>query len=315
MATSILPSKFDGDDIVEWLREFDASCALANNWKDEDKIKKLPAFLRGRAATHFYAIPAGERETYDAATKKLKEALCPAVERENYYVKFEARKLRVGEDPSIYKWELEQLLEKADPTLAEEAKSALLCRQFMRGLPSAIRGRLLDHNPTAATICYNLNQLSLVNNTHTRNMQKFVENYIRQCDACIQRKSPGSFSTGSAPLQSIEVSEPFTFWALDYMGPLPETGRGNRHILVLMDHFTKWCEAFPTPDQKASTVAKLLVDKVFSRFGPPVVLHSDQGANFESTLMHEVCDVMHGHNKNSHNGISPSMRWTSRETK
>ena len=147
MATSILPSKFDGDDIVEWLREFDA-CALANNWKDEDKIKKLPAFLRGRAATHFYAIPAGERETYDAATKKLKEALCPAVERENYYVKFEARKLRVGEDPSIYKWELEQLLEKADPTLAEEAKSALLCRQFMRGLPSAIRGRLLDHNPT-----------------------------------------------------------------------------------------------------------------------------------------------------------------------
>ena len=147
MATSILPSKFDGDDIVEWLREFDA-CALANNLKDEDKVKKLPAFLRGRAATHFYAIPADERKTYDEATKKLKDALCPAVERENYYVKFEARMLRVGEDPSIYKWELEQLLEKADPTLAVEAKSALLGRQFIRGLPSAIRGRLLDHNPT-----------------------------------------------------------------------------------------------------------------------------------------------------------------------
>ena len=64
------------------------------------------------------------------------------------------------------------------------------------------------------------------------------------------------------------------------------------HILVLMDHFTKWCEAFPTPDQKASTVTKILVDRVFSRFSPPVVLHSDQGANVESTLMHEVCDVM-----------------------
>ncbi len=61
MATSILPSKFDGDDIVEWLREFDA-CALANNWKDEDKIKKLPAFLRGRAETHFYAtLPVKEK--------------------------------------------------------------------------------------------------------------------------------------------------------------------------------------------------------------------------------------------------------------
>ena len=124
------------------------------------------------------------------------------------------------------------------------------------------------------------------------NMQKSVENYICQCDACLQRKSPQIISNGSAPLQSIEVSEPFTCWALGYMGPLPETGRGNRHILVLMDHFTKWCEAFPTPDQKAPTVAKLLVDKVFSGFGPPVVLHSDQGANFESTLMREVWDVM-----------------------
>ena len=124
-------------------------------------------------------------------------------------------------------------------------------------------------------------------------MRESVENYIRQCDICAKRKAPApTANNGTAPLQSLQVSEPFTFWALDYMGPLPETHRGNKHILVLMDHFTKWCEAFPTPDQKASTVAKILVDRVFSRFGPPVVLHSDQGANFESTLMDEVCDVM-----------------------
>jgi hypothetical protein len=67
MASSILRSKFDGDDIVAWPREFDA-CALANGWKDEDKIKKLPAFLRERAAT------VAERATYDAVTKKLKQS-------------------------------------------------------------------------------------------------------------------------------------------------------------------------------------------------------------------------------------------------
>ena len=67
MATNILPTKFDGDDdIVGWLREFDA-CALANGWKAEDKIKKLPAFLRGRAATHFYTNPDKDRESYDTA--------------------------------------------------------------------------------------------------------------------------------------------------------------------------------------------------------------------------------------------------------
>ena len=79
---------------------------------------------------------------------------------------------------------------------------------------------------------------------------------------------------------------------MDYMGPLPETSRGNRHILVAMDHFSKWCEAFPTKDQKATTVSNILINKVFSRLGPPVVLHSDQGANFESNLLHEVCDLM-----------------------
>ena len=110
-------------------------------------------------------------------------------------------------------------------------------------------------------------------------MRKSVENYIRQCDACVKRKTPAlTASNGTAPLQSLQVSEPFTFWALDYMGPLPETNRGNKHILVLMDHFTKWCEPFPMPYQKASTVTKILV-RVFSRFGPPVVLHSDLWLN------------------------------------
>jgi hypothetical protein len=50
-ASSILPSKFEGDDIVTWLREFDV-CALANGWKDKDKIKKLSAFsMRTRSYT------------------------------------------------------------------------------------------------------------------------------------------------------------------------------------------------------------------------------------------------------------------------
>ena len=72
-----------------------------------------------------------------------------------------------------------------------------------------------------------------------------------------------------APPQIIEVNEPFVFWAMDFMGPLPETARGNKHILVIMDHFTKWCAAFPTQDQRASTVAELLVSRVFSWFEPP----------------------------------------------
>ena len=121
-------------------------------------------------------------------------------------------------------------------------------------------------------------------------MSKHISDFVRNCSLCAQNKLDPNHN--KAPLQSIEVSEPFVSWAMDYMGPLPETLRGNKHLLVVMDHFTKWCEVFATPDQKAKTVAAILVSRVFSRFGPPTVLHSDQGRNFEGNLMKEICTLM-----------------------
>ena len=123
-----------------------------------------------------------------------------------------------------------------------------------------------------------------------RRMDECIRRYIRNCFKCSQIKHDPTIT--KAPLKSIEVSEPFLFWALDYMGPLPETAQGNRHILVLIDHFTKWCEVFPTKDQRASSVASVLVSRVFSRFGPPAVIHSDQGRNFQSNLMHKIYEMM-----------------------
>ena len=76
--------------------------------------------------------------------------------------------------------------------------------------------------------------------------------------------------------------------AVDVLGPLPMTDSGNQYILLAQDYFTKWPEAFPVPDQQASTVADVLVNEFFSRFGVPMELHTDQGRNFESELFQEV---------------------------
>ena len=55
-------------------------------------------------------------------------------------------------------------------------------------------------------------------------MRTTIENYIRQCDICVQRKAPApTANNGTGPIQTLEVSEAFTFWALDYMGPLQES--------------------------------------------------------------------------------------------
>lgn len=51
-----------------------------------------------------------------------------------------------------------------------------------------------------------------------------------------------------------------------------------------MDYFTKWPEAFVLPDKEAETVANALVEGMFSRFGVPQSIHSDQGRNFESKI-------------------------------
>ena len=52
-------------------------------------------------------------------------------------------------------------------------------------------------------------------------------------------------------------------------------------------------EALPVPNQQAVTVAEKLADEVFLRYSIPEQLHSDQGAQFESQLMGEVCKLLH----------------------
>ncbi|GBN57776.1 hypothetical protein AVEN_224578-1, partial [Araneus ventricosus] len=65
-----------------------------------------------------------------------------------------------------------------------------------------------------------------------------VEKWCRECHACGARKGPKTRTKGR--LQRYNVGAPFERMALDILGPLPVTTRGNRYVLVLMDYFTKW---------------------------------------------------------------------------
>ena len=67
------------------------------------------------------------------------------------------------------------------------------------------------------------------------------------------------------------------------MGPLPASN-GCRYILLIGDHFTKWYEAIPLPDQTAATTSDALLERWICRFGCPYSIHTDRGTNFESQL-------------------------------
>jgi len=75
--------------------------------------------------------------------------------------------------------------------------------------------------------------------------------------------------------------------------------------MVVGDYFTRWMEAFPIPNQEATTVAEKLVDEVFMRFSIPEQLHSDKGCQFESKLTIEICRLL-----NIEKSVQASTRYT-----
>ncbi|GFW29147.1 retrovirus-related Pol polyprotein from transposon 412 [Trichonephila clavipes] len=121
------------------------------------------------------------------------------------------------------------------------------------------------------------------------NVRSDVEKCCRTCDPCASRKGPRKRTRGR--LQLYNVGAPFERIAFDILGPLPRSSEGNNNILVVMDYFTKWPEAYPIPDQEASTVAYVLVQHWISRFGV-LQLHSDQGRNFDSTVSKRLCEIL-----------------------
>ena len=121
-------------------------------------------------------------------------------------------------------------------------------------------------------------------------MREDVKYWCTTCDVYASRKPPGKRLR--APIQKYLVGAPLERIAIDIMGPLPTTNKKNSYILVIADYFTKWVDAIPINNQKATTVAQKLVDHFITTFGVPMQLHSDQGRTFESQVFGEVCKIL-----------------------
>jgi len=117
-----------------------------------------------------------------------------------------------------------------------------------------------------------------------------VKLWCQSCEDCARRKM--TTPKYRAPLKNVQVGSPMQVVAVDILGPLPKSSNGNQYILVAGDYFTRWMEAYAIPNQEADTVAQKLTEEMFLRFSPPEQLHSDQGRQFESILVAEICKVL-----------------------
>jgi hypothetical protein len=98
------------------------------------------------------------------------------------------------------------------------------------------------------------------------------------------------------PLTNILEVELFDVWGIDFMGPFPPSF-GNSYILMAVDYVSKWVEAaaFPTNDSKV--VINFLRKNIFSRFGTPRAIISDEGSHFVNKWLGGVLAKYHVHHR------------------
>ena len=105
-------------------------------------------------------------------------------------------------------------------------------------------------------------------------MNDDVRQWVESCERCTLSKAP--LPVVRPPITNLLADRPLDIVAIDFT-ILEKSSDGRENVLVMSDVFTKFTVAVPTKDQKAVTVAKILVKEWFFKFGIPNRIHSDQG--------------------------------------
>ena len=117
-------------------------------------------------------------------------------------------------------------------------------------------------------------------------MQTEAIQHVLKCTKCLRRKTPSHV----APLQPIHVTQPLELVHMDYLSLEPSKGN-IENVLVITDHFTRYALAYPSRTQTFQATARILWDNFICHYGFPEKFISDQGRNFESDLIKELCKI------------------------
>ncbi|KAM6592929.1 hypothetical protein CsatA_000632 [Cannabis sativa] len=165
------------------------------------------------------------------------------------------------EEPILYKHCADQIIRRCVP---EEEMFSILTH--CHSLPC---GGHFSGNRTAAKI--------LQSGFFWPTLFKDSHQFVQSCDRC---QRTGNISRrNEMPLTGILEVELFDVWGIDFMGPFPSS-YNNAYILLAVDYVSKWVEAAATHLNDGKTVLNFLQKNIFTRFGTPRAIISDEGSHF-----------------------------------
>ena len=160
-------------------------------------------------------------------------------------------------------------------------------------IPRAIQSKVLqwahDH-PTAGHSGQQKTLYRLGTRFYWESMRKDAISHTAACLDCQRFKYDNAPTAG--PMQLHLINEPWHTIGMDIMGPFPTTATQKRFLLVVVDYFTRWIELFPMNSTTSMSIANILTNEVFSRYGFPKYILSDNGPQFVSDLFHNFCDTL-----------------------
>lgn len=110
------------------------------------------------------------------------------------------------------------------------------------------------------------------------------------------------FTAADAVLHSLPIKGLFFWWSLDLMPELPTSTTGNRHYLLMIEHFSKWVECAVFPKKTSAHTARAFLQCVLSRFGSCAKVWTDQGTEFRGDfqVLLDKCLIAHRRTSRDH---------------